>query len=132
MPRLIPRRSRPFEFEFDELFDDEFEFELLDEFELEFDELFEDEFEFELLDELELELFDELDELLPATMIDPSLRPVAVLAGRSMSIAGAECSLASAAVLATAAIPATSAELSILYFVMGLLLCFGPPVGPAE
>ncbi|CAH2401383.1 hypothetical protein [Mesorhizobium ventifaucium] len=65
-------RSEPFEFELEELFDDEFEFELLDELELEFD----DEFEFELLDELELEfdepLDDELelefDELLPATM----------------------------------------------------------------
>ncbi|MGK9168137.1 hypothetical protein KXR53_17640 [Inquilinus limosus] len=56
----------------DELFEDEFELELLEEFEL------------ELLDELELEfdeLFDdelelELDELLPATMIAPSLRLV--------------------------------------------------------
>ncbi|WP_254020240.1 hypothetical protein, partial [Mesorhizobium escarrei] len=65
-------RSEPFELELEELFDDEFEFELLDELELEFD----DEFEFELLDELELEfdepLDDELelefDELLPATM----------------------------------------------------------------
>lgn len=59
----------------DELFEDEFElvFEELfeDELELEFEELFEDELELELLDELELEL----DELLPATMISPWLRP---------------------------------------------------------
>ncbi|WP_342241470.1 hypothetical protein [Inquilinus sp. OTU3971] len=53
-----------FELELDELFEDELE--------LEFDELFEDEFELELLEELELEF----DELLPATMIVPSLRLV--------------------------------------------------------
>ncbi|WEX85861.1 hypothetical protein PZN02_002097 [Sinorhizobium garamanticum] len=59
----------------DELFDDEFElvFEELfeDELELVFEELFEDELELELFDEFELEL----DELLPATMISPWLRP---------------------------------------------------------
>ncbi|RWO41922.1 MAG: hypothetical protein EOS11_16785 [Mesorhizobium sp.] len=49
-------RSEPFELE--ELFDDEFEFELLEELELEF----EDEFEFELLDELELEFDEPLDD----------------------------------------------------------------------
>lgn len=53
-----------FELELDEPFDDELELELLDELELEFDELFEDEFELEF------------DELLPATMIVPSLRLV--------------------------------------------------------
>lgn len=112
-------RSEPFELEFDELFEDELEFELLDEF----DELFEDEFELELLEELELELLEEFDELLPATMMEPSPRLVAVLAGRSTSIAGAVYCLASAAVPATAVIPATSAEANVLYFVMGLLLC---------
>lgn len=111
--RQPPRgRSELFEFEFEELFDEEFELELLEEF----DELFDDEFELELLDELELELLDEFDELLPATMIDPSLRLVAVLDCRSMSIAGPECCLASAAVLATAAIPATRAEVNMLDF----------------
>jgi hypothetical protein len=109
-------RSELFEFEFEELFDEEFEFELLEEF----DELFDDEFELELLDELELELLDELDELLPATMMDPSLRLVAVLDCRSMSIAGPECCLASTAVLATAAIPATRTEVNLLYFVIAV------------
>lgn len=110
----------------DELFDDEFELELFDEFELEFDELLEDEFELdlldefelELLDELELELLDEFDELLPATMIEPSPRLVAVLAGRSTSIAGVACCFASA-IVTLAAIPAISAGANILYFVMG-------------
>ncbi|GLS34263.1 hypothetical protein SAMN04488498_109132 [Mesorhizobium albiziae] len=104
----------------DELFDDEFELELLDEFELEFDELFDDEFELELLDELELELLDEFDELLPATMIAPSLRLVAVPAGRSTSIDGAVYGLACAAVPATAAIPATRADANILDLVIGI------------
>lgn len=107
-----PPRGRSELFEFEELFDEEFEFELLEEF----DELFDDEFELELLDEFELELLDELDELLPATTIDPSLRLVAVLDCRSMSIAGPECCLASTAVLATAAIPATRAEVNMLDF----------------
>jgi hypothetical protein len=65
------RRSQPserLELEFDELFDDEFELELLEEFELELDDEFEDEFELEFDEEFELELLDELDELLPATM----------------------------------------------------------------
>jgi hypothetical protein len=65
------RRSQPserLELEFDELFEDEFELELLEEFELELDDEFEDEFELEFDEELELELLDELDELLPATM----------------------------------------------------------------
>ncbi|WP_457813283.1 hypothetical protein [Sinorhizobium meliloti] len=53
-----------FEEEFDELFEDELE--------LEFEELLDEELELELLEELELEL----DELLPATMISPSVRPV--------------------------------------------------------
>lgn len=97
----------------DELFDDEFEFELLDEFELEFDELLDDELELELLDELELEL----DELLPATMIEPSLRLVIAAGGNSTSDA-AGYSLACAAVLASAAIPPISADLSFQYLVM--------------
>ncbi|NRP72288.1 hypothetical protein ILFOPFJJ_03185 [Ensifer psoraleae] len=56
-----------FELVFEELFEELFE----DELGLEFEELLEDELELELLDEFELEL----DELLPATMISPSLRP---------------------------------------------------------
>jgi hypothetical protein len=96
----------------DELFEDEFELEFEElfeeEFELEFEELFEDEFELELLDELELEL----DELLPATMISPSVRPVAWLLclcelAPSGSICG--CGLASAAEPTNAANPAASA-----------------------
>ena len=83
------------------------ELELLDELELEFDELLDDELELELLDELELEF----DELLPATMIEPSLRLAIAIGGRSTSEA-AGYSLACAAVLASAAIPATSADLS--------------------
>ncbi len=112
--------------------EEELEFELFDEFELEFDELFEDELELELLEELELELLEEFDELLPATMMEPSPRLVAVLAGRSTSIAVAVYCLASAAVPATAVIPATSAEANILYFVMDLLLFVRTGVGPAE
>ncbi|MGK9235551.1 hypothetical protein KXS07_28135 [Inquilinus limosus] len=69
----------------DELFEDELELELFDEFELELlDELeleFDDEFELELFEELELEL----DELLPATMIAPSLRLVMTGDARSIS-----------------------------------------------
>jgi hypothetical protein len=104
--RQPPRgRSELFEFEFEELFDEEFE----------------------------LELLDELDELLPATMMDPSLRLVAVLDCRSMSIAGPECCLASAAVLATAAIPATRAEVNMLDFFIAATPSFiGPACGPAE
>lgn len=93
----------------EELFDDEFEFELLEELELELL----DEFELELLDELELEL----DELLPATMIEPSLRLV-IVDGRSTSGAAAEYSFASTAVLASAAMPATRADLSFQCLVM--------------
>jgi hypothetical protein len=96
-----------FELEFEELLEDEFEFELLDEFELEFDELFDD------------ELLDELDELLPATMIDPSL--LATFArGCSKSGATVEYALASAAVVARAAAPATSADLNFQYLVMAV------------
>jgi hypothetical protein len=112
----------------DELFDDEFELELLDEFELELDELFDDEFELELLEEFELELLDEFDELLPATMIAPSLWLVTMLAGRSASIDGAAYGFACAAVPATAAIPATRADANILELIMDLLLCIGPGV----
>ena len=106
-------RSELFEFELDELFDEEFEFELLDELELEFDELLDDEFELELLDELELEL----EELLPATMIELSLRLLIAAGGRSTSVA-AGYSLACAAVLARAAIPATSTDLNFQCSIM--------------
>jgi hypothetical protein len=58
-------------------------------------------------DELELEM----DKLLPATMIEPSLRLAIVVGGRS-TLEAAGSSLACAAVLASAAIPATSADLS--------------------
>jgi hypothetical protein len=110
----------------EELLDDEFEFELLDELELEFDEPLDDEFELELLDELELEfdepLDDELelefDELLPATMKAPSLWLVIAAGGRSVSGGAAGYSFACAAVLASAAIPATSVDLSFQCLVM--------------
>ena len=75
--------------------------------------MLDDEVELELLDELELEM----DELLPATMKEPSLRLAIVAGGRSTS-AAAGYSLACAAVLASAAIPATSAELSFHCLVM--------------
>jgi hypothetical protein len=105
--------------ELDELFEDEFELELLDELELELDELFEEEFELELLDEFELELLDEFDELLPATMIDPSL--LATFArGCSTSGAAEEYAFASADVVAKAATPATKADLNFQYLVMAV------------
>jgi hypothetical protein len=116
----------------DELFDDEFELELLDELELEFDELFEEEFELELLDEFELELLDELDELLPATMTEPSLRLVAVSASRSTSIAGIEYCFASAAPVAIPAMPATRTEINLVYFVMAFTPLAWTGIGPAE
>jgi len=101
------------ELEFEELLDDEFELELLEEFELEFDELFED------------ELLDELDELLPATMIEPSL--LAVFAPtRFISGAGAEYCFASAAVVASAATPAISADFNFHCFVMAVTPLSGP------
>ena len=118
-----------------ELFDDEFELELLEELEFEFDELFDDELELELLDEFELEfdeLFDdELDELLPATTIDPSL--LAVFAPmRLTSGIGAEYCLASTAVVASAATPATRADFNFHCFVMAVTPLSGPSGGPAE
>lgn len=123
-------RSEPFEFELEELFDDEFEFELLEELELEF----EDEFEFELLDELELEFDEPLDdelelefeELLPATMKEPSLWLDIAAGGRSVSGAPAGDSFACAVVLASAAIPATSVDLSFQCLVMVITPCFRP------
>ena len=94
----------------EELFDDEFELE------------FDDEFELELLDELELELFDEfeleLDELLPATMMAPSLRAAVTWDGRSASGAKAGFSLACPAVPASTAMPATRVDLSFQCLVM--------------
>lgn len=120
-----PERERqPFEFEFDELLEDEFELELLLEFELELLDEFElelfDEFELELLDELELELLDEfeleLDELLPTKMTLPSLR--LIIPDGCCSGAGAPRGMASAAVVATAAIPATMAVTNLRLVVM--------------
>lgn len=115
---LPPRRDRPessqlelderFDDEFEERFDDELELELLDEFELEFDDEFEEEFEFELLDELELEL----DELLPARMMAPSPPLLDIEVLRRESGAGTWYGLASAVVVATAAMPATIADLN--------------------
>jgi hypothetical protein len=102
-----------FELVFDELFDDEFELELLEELELELEELFEDELELELLDEFELEF----DELLPATIMEPSLLPVTWAGRRSVSV-GAGYSRECAAVVASAAMPATSAELSFQWLLM--------------
>jgi hypothetical protein len=103
------------------------EFELLDELELEFDELLEDEFELELLDEFELEfeelfedeLLDEFEELLPATMIDPSL--LATFA-RGCSVSGAteEYAFASADVAARAATPATRADFNFQCLVIAV------------
>ena len=93
--------------EFDELLLDEFELELLEEFELEFDEPFDD----------------ELDELLPATMMEPSLLAMLVC-GRSGAVE--EYSLASAAVVASAATPATSADLNFQCLVMAVTPLFGP------
>lgn len=121
-------RSEPFELELEELFDDEFEFELLEELELEFD----DEFEFELLDELELEFDEPLDdelelefeELLPATMKEPSLWLDIAAGGRSVSGAAGD-SFACAAVPASAAIPA-SADLSFQCLAMVVTPCFRP------
>jgi len=122
-----------FELEFDEEFElellEEFELELLEEFELEFDE----EFELELLEELELEfddpLDDEFDELLPATVYDPSLLAKLV---RFSSGAGAEYCLASAALVASAATPAISADFIFHILFMLILLVSDPLGGPTE
>ncbi|WOS64998.1 hypothetical protein [Sinorhizobium fredii] len=113
----------------EDLFEDEFEDELElefeelfeDELELEFEELFDDELELELLEEFELEF----DELLPATMISPSVRPVACafcLDEFSTSGRVSGCSLASAACPTNAARPARSAVLTFQCFFMPLLL----------
>ncbi len=111
------------EFEFDELLDEEFEFELLLEFELEL--LLELELEFD--DEFELEL----DELLPATVIVPSLRPAMAVDVRSTSIGAAWCSLACAEAPATAATPAIRADISFPYLVMVYApVRVGPGFGP--
>ncbi len=76
---------------------------MLDELELEFDEPFED----------------ELDELLPATIIEPSLLAVLALL---TSEAGAEYCFASAVPVASAATPAISADLSF----QGLIIAVTP------
>ena len=117
----MPRgpRSELFELELDELFDEEFEFELLDELEFELDELLDDEFELELFDELELEF----DELLPATMKLPSLWLVIAAGGREVSRGAAGYSFACAAVPASTAIPATRADLSFQCLVMVVTPC---------
>ncbi len=116
-PRHLPPRP--------ELFDEEFELELLEELEFEFDELLLEEFELELLEEFELEFdepFDEeLDELLPATMMEPSLLAILVC-GRSGAVE--EYSFASAAVVASAATPATSADLNFQCLVMAVTPLF--------
>ena len=62
------------------------------------DELFEEEFELELLDEFELEF----DELLPATMIAPSLRLTFTAGACSISAAAGDGCFAYAAVLVAA------------------------------
>jgi hypothetical protein len=82
----------------------------------ELDELFDEEFELELLDEFELEF----DELLPATMMEPSSWLVTWAGLRSMSSGAVGYSLACAAVAANAAMPAARAELSVQYRVMAV------------
>ena len=101
------------ELEFEELFDDELELELLDEFELEFDELFDE------------ELLDEFDELFPATMIEPSLLAV-FCPMRLASGIGTEYSLASTAVVAKAATPATRADFNFHCLDMAVTPLSGP------
>ena len=101
-------RSDRFELELDERLEDEFDELFEDELELEFEELLDDELELELLEELELEL----DELLPATMISPSVRLVVwAVCVESRSTPGneEEYSLASAAEPTSAAKPAAIA-----------------------
>ncbi|MNL77461.1 hypothetical protein D3C87_2036510 [compost metagenome] len=75
--------------------------------ELEFDELLDDEFELELLDELE--------ELLPATMMVPSSWPPAC---RPTACPGAALCFACASAPARAAMPAMRAALSFQWFFM--------------
>lgn len=109
-------RSDRFELELDERLEDEFDELFEDELELEFEELLDDELELELLEELELEL----DELLPATMISPSVRPVVwAVCVEARSTPGNEevYSLASAAEPTSAAKPAAIA-LFVQFFVI--------------
>ncbi|MCK3803546.1 hypothetical protein [Sinorhizobium meliloti] len=109
-----------FEEEFDELFEDELE--------LEFEELLDEELELELLEELELELLEELelelDELLPATMISPSVRPVWAVCVEVRSTPGNKgaYSLASAAEPTNAARPAAIA-LFVQFFAISSTPC---------
>ncbi|PND26181.1 hypothetical protein CN933_18585 [Sinorhizobium sp. M4_45] len=117
-------RSDRFELELDERLEDEFDELFEDELELEFEELLDDELELELLEELELELLEELelelDELLPATMISPSVRPVVwAVCVEARSTPGNEevYSLASAAEPTSAAKPAAIA-LFVQFFVI--------------
>lgn len=104
-------RSEPFELELDELFDDEFE--------LEFEELFDEELELEfdelLDDEFELELLDELEELLPATMMVSSWWPPTCL---PTAWTGAVACFACASAPAKAVTPAMRAALSFQWFFM--------------
>lgn len=109
----------------DDRFEDEFElvFEELfeDELELVFEELFEEELELEFEELFEDELELELDELLPATIISPSVRPVACeVCWEESSTSGriSGYSRASAAGPTNAAKPATSAVLRFQCFVM--------------
>jgi hypothetical protein len=104
----------------DERFEDEFDELFVDELELEFEELLDDELELELLEELELEL----DELLPATMISPSVRPVVcAVSVEARSTPGNEegYSLASAVEPTNAAKPA-----AIAFFVQFFVISSTP------
>jgi hypothetical protein len=115
--------------EFEDRFDDEFELEfddrLEDELALEFEDRFDEEFELELDEPFELELLDELDELLPATMIEPSERFVPCGTGRSSPVNTGWWRFASATVVATEATPATRIEKIFRCGFMDLLLLCG-------
>ncbi|MDW9375091.1 hypothetical protein GOC57_13165 [Sinorhizobium meliloti] len=113
-------RSDRFELELDERFEEEFDELFEEELELEFEELLDDELELELLEELELEL----DELLPATMISPSVRPIWAVCVEVRSTPGNKgaYSLASAAEPTNAARPAAIA-LFVQFFVISSTPC---------
>jgi hypothetical protein len=112
--------------EFDEELLEEFDDELLDEFELELLE----ELELELLDEFELELLEEFDELLPATMYEPSALLDTLRFGVASSNGYAPCP-ASAAVTASAAVPAKAAVMILSVFIVSFL-CSRTVAGPVE
>lgn len=107
---------------------DELEFELLEEFELELLE----ELEFELLDEFELELLDEFDELLPATMNEPSLL-LARAAPGTLRSSGAEADVLACAGAKENAVSATSNPVVCFqYLFMVFFLSLRIPLDPAE